>query len=120
MSLSLVACNQSGPSDLNNLITMMTGSFSSVVYALPDPEAAIGAWQLENPLTDFLSADLIEREGYAVYLRLQPDGSYQGSTREQECTSTLRGAVYASSEITITVDQILSWGRGWDSQEKQV
>ena len=96
------------------------GVFSSMVYALPDPEAAIGAWKLDKPLTDLSPADLIEREGCAVFLKLQTDGSYKGSTRDKECTSSLRGAVYATSEITITADEVLSWDRGWDSKEEQV
>ncbi len=96
------------------------GVFSSMVYALPDPDAAIGAWKLDAPLADLVPADLIEREGCAVYLERQADGSYQGSTREKECTSTLRGATYATSEITIASDQVLSWDQGWNDAGEQV
>lgn len=184
LTLFLTACNEPKESDLDKLVTMMTGSFSSqaqaeadtnffdirlemkpiwtdktapeegrylyveqaaawalekpyrqrvyhvtdngdgvfasMVYALPDPDAAIGAWEVENPLAELSPADLVEREGCAVYLRLQPDGTFEGSTREKECTSSLRGATYATSEITIGVDEVLSWDRGWNENEEQV
>lgn len=183
LSLSLAACDGAGPSGLDDLVTMMTGSFSSgaqaeadssffdirlemapiwqgreglvghylyveqaaawaldkpyrqrvyhvteeeggvfrsMVYALPDPAAAVGAWSLDDPLADLSPADLVEREGCAVYLEPRPDGSYEGSTRDRECTSSLRGAVYATSEITIAADRIVSWDRGWDADGNQV
>lgn len=96
------------------------GVFSSMVYSLPDPEAAIGAWRQDNPLSDIGPADLTEREGCAVYLKKQADGSFAGSTREKECTSTLRGATYATSKITILGDRIVSWDQGWNDADEQV
>lgn len=96
------------------------GVFRSMVYSLPDPEAAIGAWKEETPLDDLKPADLIEREGCAVYLRRYPDSSFRGSTRDKECTSNLRGATYATSKITIRDDRIESWDQGWNDQDEQV
>ena len=96
------------------------GVYSSKVYALPDPDAAIGAWKLDQPLADVTAADLVERDGCAVYLRRQGNGTFQGSTRAKECTSSLRGATYATSEITIGADEVLSWDRGWNDKDEQV
>lgn len=96
------------------------GVLSSKVYALPDPDAAIGAWRLDQPLADVTAADLVEREGCAVYLRRQADGTFKGSTRAKECTSSLRGATYATSEITIGADEVWSWDRGWGDKDQQV
>ena len=96
------------------------GVYRSMVFSLPDPEAAIGAWRQEQPLADIGPDDLQEREGCAVYLRRLPDGSFRGATRERECTSSLRGATYATSEITILDDRIVSWDRGWDDADEQV
>ena len=36
------------------------------------------------------------------------------------CASDLRGAAYATSEVTITPQFVLSWDRGFDNTGKQV
>jgi len=99
-------------------VSFEDGEYVSRVYALPDPEAAIGAWALDAPLADIGPDDLIEREGCAVYL--QRDGEvFSGGTRGEGCGSTLRGAAYATSEIMIAVDRLTSWDRGWDAEGEQ-
>ena len=64
--------------------------------------------------------DLEVREGCTVFLTRDEDGSFSGSTREKECTSTLREASYATSEIVITTDGVASWDRGYDADDQQV
>lgn len=94
--------------------------FESAVYSLPDPEAAIGAWKIDNPLQEWSPGDLAVRVGCSVFLARQEDGSFVGSTREKECTSKLRGATYATSEIAIKQDRIESWDRGFDDADKHI
>ena len=94
--------------------------FRSVVYSLPEPEAVIGAWKLAAPLAHWVPDDLTEREGCAVYLERRENGHFIGSTRDRECTSSLRGAAYATSEITIAPDRVVSWDRGFDSDGRHV
>uniref|UniRef100_UPI0038D3A63C CpcT/CpeT family chromophore lyase n=1 Tax=Flavobacterium sp. TaxID=239 RepID=UPI0038D3A63C len=36
------------------------------------------------------------------------------------CASELRGASYATSKVTITANQVLSWDQGFDKDDKQV
>ncbi|MFK7750665.1 MAG: CpcT/CpeT family chromophore lyase [Kordia sp.] len=45
---------------------------------------------------------------------------YTGSTNEKECKSTIRGASYATSEVTIKANEIVSWDRGFDSKNEHV
>jgi CpeT protein len=94
--------------------------FESAVFSLPDPGSAIGAWKGEAPLGDLTPEDLIVRQGCSVFLSRADDGSFRGSTRDKECTSNLRGAVYATSEIVIQADRLLSWDRGFDAEDQQV
>ena len=94
--------------------------FESAVYTLPYPEVAIGAWKLDDPLAQWGPDDLEVRVGCSVFLARQEDGSYQGSTRDKECTSTLGDATYATSEIVIRADRIVSWDRGFNDQDKHV
>lgn len=94
--------------------------FESAVFALPDPEAMIGAWGDPARLDQIGPDDLKVRTGCSVFLRQQADGTYAGSTRDRECTSKLRGATYATSEISIESDRIVSWDRGFDAEDQQV
>ena len=94
--------------------------FASAVYSVPDPEAVIGAWKVKDPLSQWSPDDLEVREGCTVFLARDEDGSFSGSTRDKECTSTLRGASYATSEIVITTEGVASWDRGYDADDQQV
>ena len=62
---------------------------------------------------------LEEREGCAVYMS-PVDGGYHGSTDQKACTSSLRGAAYATSEVTVMAEQVTSWDRGFDAEDEQV
>ncbi len=96
------------------------GSFRSEIYSIPDPLRFVGDWRQSNPLA-ILSRDSLEiREGCAVILRLRPDGRFAGGTDGTACSSTLRGASYATSEVIVGEDRIESWDRGFNATDKQV
>jgi hypothetical protein len=95
------------------------GLFESRVFVLPDPASVIGVWREDGPLADLTPADLTEREGCEVLMRYR-DGSFIGSTLASLCTSTLRGAAYATSEVLITADGMISWDRGFAADGTQV
>ncbi|MEM7659334.1 MAG: chromophore lyase CpcT/CpeT [Bacteroidota bacterium] len=95
-------------------------TLSSAVFTLPDPESVIGAWQTPAVFDSLSPEDLILREGCAVYLIPQEDGSYAGSTYPNTCGSTLRGAAYATSSVTVFPGEIVSWDQGFDSTGTQV
>ncbi|MEM9930270.1 MAG: chromophore lyase CpcT/CpeT [Bacteroidota bacterium] len=94
--------------------------FISSVYELPEPERFVGAHK--NPaLLDVLKpADLIVREGCAVYLKQTEPGMYRGSTKKDKCKSTLRGASYATSRVSIAGSFVQSWDQGFDAEGQQV
>lgn len=96
------------------------GRLASATYTLPDPAAAVGAWKLDQPLLEIGPDDLTAREGCVVTLERRPDGVFVGATRGRECTSELRGATWASTEIEIGPDRLVSWDRGWDDAGEQV
>lgn len=95
------------------------GRLESRVFELPQPEAAVGAWRSAAafPLADPQS--LLPREGCDVVLRDEGE-RFVGSTNGKDCTSNLRGASYATSEVTLDANAIHSWDRGYDSAGQQV
>ncbi len=96
------------------------GTFKSMVYTLPDPEAFIGAWK-DASRFDALGPEALQlREGCAVVLERQPDGAFSGSTTGKGCASNLRGASFATSRVVIKDSLIISWDQGFNSQGVQV
>ncbi len=96
-------------------------TYLSEVYTLPgDPLNYAGFWQ-KTANFDPISPDSLNiREGCAIMLTFNNDGSFSGSTDGTSCSSQLRGATYATSEVSITDSVLISWDRGWDSDGNQV
>lgn len=98
---------------------MTDGTFRSTVYLLPDNQGAIGKSTDTAFFDRWEPEDLDIRDGCAVVLAYT-DGIYTGSTKGQDCKSSLRGASYASSVVTISRDRIVSWDQGFDADNVQV
>lgn len=93
----------------------------SSVYELPgDPLRFTGAWKDRSKLDGITPEQLVAREGCEITLTYTDSGTFTGSTRPRACGSTLRGATYATSEVIITPNQLISWDRGFDAEDKQV
>jgi CpeT protein len=97
-----------------------TGEFESAVFELPgDPLVFAGAWREPELVAGVTPRDLSEKKGCSIILQFQ-EGAFRGSTIGTECLSTLRGAAYATSEVTIESDRLISWDRGFDAEGWQV
>ncbi len=92
----------------------------SEVYELPDPQKHIGSCDEATLLKGLTPDSLIKREGCAIFLTMINDSTFSGSTKSRQCGSSLRGAAYATSEVTITPSQLISWDRGFNSEGEQV
>ncbi len=93
----------------------------SDVYELPgDPLVFAGAWRDPVAFTNFTPDNLSLRDGCSITLTLQADGSWRGGTDGASCPSSLRGATYATSEVTLLEDALQSWDRGFDANGVQV
>jgi len=95
------------------------GVFVSEVYTLAEPLQHAGCWRETQPLAGLSPADLSEREGCAVVMRREGE-VFVGGTQGTDCASSLRGASYATSEITMHADKIVTWDRGYDEAGQQV
>jgi len=98
------------------------GTFHSAVFVLPgDPlRFSDGSGKPNAAFDDVTPGTLKSRDGCTVVLRVRPDRSFTGGTVGNDCPSDRQGAKYATSEIVISENQIVSWDRGSDESGKQV
>lgn len=95
-------------------------TFRSRVYELNNPAAYVGGAEQPERFEALSLEDLSERVGCAVVLRKDGSGIYRGSTVDKACSSTLRGASYATSRVSIHTSFIQSWDQGFDTNGEQV
>ena len=96
------------------------GTIESRVFTIPKPEEFIHAWEKPEIFDQLKPEELQIREGCSIYLKKSENGCYTGSTNEKDCKSTLRGASYATSTVSICRDQVVSWDQGWNEADEQV
>jgi hypothetical protein len=89
--------------------------FSSAIFTIPYDSLWIGKWKTPEDFDRISPEYLVERTGCEVLLKRLGDNRYKGATGIKTCKSSLRGASYATSEVEITSQQVLSWDRGFDS-----
>jgi len=53
-------------------------------------------------------------------LKMYGDTLFEGSTEGNNCQSSLRGAAYVTSKVSISKERIYSWDRGFDAEGHQV
>ena len=92
----------------------------TTVYALVDEVGAIGLCG-RGGTAEFEADEVEEREGCGVFVTYDDgDDTFTGGTDGDACSSTLQGATYATSDVTITADRLDSWDRGYDATDTQV
>ena len=101
------------------LIDLGNNKYESKVYTFKDETAAIGKWKDPDFWKAYNVSDIEERVGCSVFLTYK-DGVYVGSTDGKSCLSSLRGATYATSKVTIFPDRIESWDQGFNDEDIQV
>lgn len=94
------------------------GKFESAVYTLNNPLRFAGKVTEVEKLTP---DSLIAREGCSVFLQFDKKGKvFKGATESNKCPSDLKGASYATSEVSVFKNKLISWDRGYDTTNKQV
>jgi hypothetical protein len=103
------------------LVGRSAGAVDSEVFELPgDPLVFAGAWAAPDRFDALAPEVLVPRQGCTVHLAPGLDGAWSGATEAQTCGSTLRGATYATSEVTLNAAELRSWDRGFDANGTQV
>ena len=101
-------------------VSKRNDEFISEIYTLKNEKEWIGKWKTPEAFDNLAESDIELKPGCEVILKKQSDGTFIGQTGEKTCPSELRGASYATSKVTVTPNQILSWDQGFDKDGKQV
>lgn len=96
------------------------GAFRSEVLTMASPLRFAGAWAKPEMLGALSPDSLSLRDGCAVILKQDEAGGFTGSTVGHDCASDLRGAAYATSTVTITLERLTSWDQGFAADGTQV
>lgn len=93
----------------------------STIYEADEPARLLGTCSLAvaDRASLFEEVTLTAMSGCDVHLAPTEDG-YRGSTIEDACRNDFQGATYATSEVTVTPSQVISWDRGYDEAGVQV
>lgn len=109
------------------VVQIQLGKYESRVYEFENPLQYAGGWKDKSKLDSLTFDKLTLRDGCSITLNYsyslegdEIENSFSGSTGATSCPSSLRGASYATSEVVITADKLVSWDRGWDATGKQV
>ncbi len=112
---------------LYQVVEIGLGNYESRVYEFENPLQYAGAWKDISKLDSLTFEKLTLREGCSIALQYEYSivddisiNEFVGSTSATSCSSSLRGASYATSEVVISWDKLVSWDRGWDATGKQV
>lgn len=96
------------------------GIIKSIIYSIPDEKKFIGGWKNISAFDKLSPEDLESREGCDVIIKRKDENTFVGNTIDKNCTSNLRGASYATTEVLITKDKMISWDRGFNDKDEQV
>ena len=73
----------------------------------------------EEWLQNIPSDGLIKKEGCSLYIYKDNLNAFRGSTNEDDCKGSFKGATYTTTEFVIYLHEVISWERGWDDDGNQ-
>lgn len=101
-------------------ISQRGDEFVSEIYTLKNEKEWIGKWKTPEAFEGLSETDLELKQGCEVVLKRISKNRFSGQTGAKTCASELRGASYATSKVTVTENEILSWDQGFDKNDQQV
>jgi len=93
--------------------------FTSEIYIIRNQDSIIGLQNNSSKRTLLTQNKIDLKDGCTVTL-VYKDGEFKGSTEADKCPSELRGAKYATTNITLRKGLLISWDQGFDASGKQV
>lgn len=96
------------------------GDIISVIYSIPDEQNYIGGYKDISIFNSLTPLQLEVREGCEVIIKRKDENKFIGSTIDENCLSSLRGAAYATTKVVITENSMMSWDQGFNKNNEQV
>ncbi len=94
--------------------------YSSAIYTIENDSLWIGKWKSPETFDTLTMDDVIKKDGCEVILKRIEPNYFKGETGNKTCESSLYGASYATSEVEIMEDKIISWDRGFDDKDEHI
>lgn len=94
-------------------------TFTSTVYSLDSAEWYVGGYKLTHLLDRTAPERLVPLAGCALTLHHR-NGAFVGATDPRACRNSWGKASYATSEVTVQADRLISWDRGYNEAGDQV
>ncbi len=95
-------------------------TIASYVYTIKNDSLWVGKWNNTAAFDSLPTSAIALKLGCAVFLKRHSNNEYRGSTKDQDCKSTLYGATYATSIVTVKKDTVISWDRGFNTEKEQI
>lgn len=95
-------------------------TFASYIYTIQNDSLWIGKWKTPKDFDSLKLTDIALRKGCEVILTKTNDSTFSGRTGDKTCESSLRGASFATSEVEMLPNKIISWDRGFDANGNHV
>ncbi len=94
-------------------------TFTSTILTIKGGERYFGAYADPVKLEQIPKDSLETLEGCDITL-VRRGRDYVGSTNGRDCPNKRGEATYATSEVTLRPDRMISWDRGWNNAGVQV
>jgi len=94
--------------------------FKSEIYTIPNQSLWVCKWDTPEVFDKLLEESLLIRNGCDVFLKKTAENTFIGKTKGKACLSDLSGATYATSEVEINENNIISWDRGFNEKDSLV
>ncbi len=93
--------------------------FTSTIYKFENEKSYVGGHQTPEQFNRLKKKNLDELEGCTLELTYN-NGVFSGKTKKGSCLNNWGKATYATSEVTISSSQMVSWDQGWNDSDEQV
>lgn len=94
-------------------------TFTSSILSIKGGASWFGAYADPVKLASLPADSLVAMEGCTITLHRRGT-AYVGSTHQRDCPNQRSGASYATSEVTVLPDRMISWDRGYNDAGEQV